>query len=102
MMKCIDFAGRPFKLSVNALVEFEEMSGKSAMHLGGDEAVSANDLRRLVAVGLKAGSGKYIDLKDAGEIIDELGFSVAAELVGRAMEIAVGGKTDEPASASAG
>ena len=92
MQKSIDFGGHPFRLTVNALCDFEERSGKSAMRLGVDDPVGAKDLLLLVAVGLEAGTGEPVSLEKAGQLIDEMTIPVAAQLVGQAMEIGLGVK----------
>lgn len=99
----VELGDYTLRYSINALCELEDASGMSAMQLantlGDEESFSVKTLRLMVWGGL-VDNHEDITLKQAGEIINDLGAPKIMEAINKAFELSMpdaedGEKPDE-------
>lgn len=105
----VDVGGRSLtlKIGTNAMCEIEAATGKTITEIGrllGSEETASIELMRVVFWGALQHHHEGLTLKDAGNLIDEIGPSEIGPLIGRAFEAAFpaakGGKENPPKAAA--
>jgi hypothetical protein len=83
---------RFMRLDLNAMAEFEELTGHSLFNVG-DKLQEAKNLRALLYASLKSG-GEQITLQEVGELISLDNFSIIQDSLSQLMNVSYG-KSDE-------
>lgn len=83
---------RFLRLDMNAMCEFEELTGNSLFNIG-NKMNEAKSLRALLFVALKS-AGEEITIEEVGSMIDFQNFSMISEVLTKLMDHSYG-KTDE-------
>lgn len=84
---------RNLRLDLNAMAEFEDLTGKSLFTIG-EALQEARNLRALLYVAMKS-AGEEVTLNDVGNMIGLHNFALISETISNLMTVSYGKPSDD-------